>query len=297
MGPTASGKTQLSYDLVKHFPCDIISVDSALIYRDMNIGTAKPTASELATIPHRLVNICDPSERYSVGQFREDAIREIQSIHEQGRLPLLVGGTMMYFHALINGIANLPTADAQIREQLTAEAERIGWNKMHERLQSVDPVSAAQIHPNDPQRIQRALEVYQITNKPMSVLQQESQNKIDFKPISIALSPLERSLLHQRIEQRFDLMLEQGLIDEVKALYQRGDLNPDMPSMRTVGYRQVWKYLEGEYDLATMRYKAIVATRQLAKRQLTWLRSWKDVHWFDTLDSDLLAKVAKVVTL
>lgn len=294
MGPTACGKTDLAVHLAQQFPCDIISVDSALVYRDMTIGTAKPTTSELTIARHRLIDICDPAEVYSAGQFCVDALREINSITSNNRTPLLVGGTMLYFHKLFFGIAELPTADENIRAELIKEAQKIGWNAMHEKLQAVDPVAAVKIKPQDPQRIQRALEVYLLTGRPISQLQKKLESSLlqDFNVISIALIPEDRAWLHDNIAKRFEKMLDAGLIEEVRALRERTELHPNLPSMRIVGYRQVWEYLDGDIDFDTMKLKAIAATRQLAKRQMTWLRSWKNVIVLDPRDVELRRKVA-----
>lgn len=288
MGPTASGKTALSLSLAKKLPVEIISVDSAQIYRGMSIGTGKPTAAELAEVPHHLIDIRDPIEPYSAASFAKDALTLMQSITEKGKIPLLVGGTMLYFRALLQGLAPLPSADPIIRARLLLEAQTLGWGDLHQRLAAVDPLSAERIHPNDPQRIQRALEVFEISGKPMSSFFETAESAIDntianghTSPISdyqihaFAFMPndAERLVLHQKIEQRFKSMLEQGLINEVEALYNRKDLDPTLPAIRAVGYRQVWQFLAGECNYNEMVFKAIVATRQLAKRQITWLRS------------------------
>ncbi len=292
MGPTAAGKTDLAMALVKQLNCEIISVDSALVYRDMDIGTAKPDAELLAVAPHRLINICDPSESYSAANFRQDALREIADIQQQGKIPLLVGGTGLYFRGLEQGLSDLPAANTEIRQQLEAEAQTIGWTKMHQQLAEVDPSSAQRIHPNDPQRIQRALEVYRITGNSMTALcAQAKKQRLPFDVIKLVIAPEQRHILHERIEQRFHLMLKQGFIHEVEKLYQRGDLHLDLPALRAVGYRQVWLHLAGEWDYDTMVYKGIVATRQLAKRQLTWLRNEQDVVWFDSLQANLIEQV------
>lgn len=298
LGPTASGKTDLAIALKQQLPVDIVSVDSAMVYRSMDIGTAKPSAAELAMAPHRLIDICDPAALYSAGQFCADAVREIADITNANHVPLLVGGTMLYFNKLLFGLADLPTANAEIREALVHDAERIGWPAMHARLALVDPVAAAKIKPQDPQRIQRALEVYLITGKPISELQQTHHQALlsEYQVISIALIPQDRAWLHDRIAKRFELMLSQGLIDEVRALRERGDIHPDLPSMRIVGYRQVWEYLDGKIDFDTMKAKGMAATRQLAKRQLTWLRSWKALSVFDPRDANLVEKVLRCVT-
>ena len=282
MGPTASGKTGLAVELCERFPLDIISVDSALVYRGMDIGTAKPDNETLKKAPHRLIDIRDPAERYSAADFCDDALLEMKSITASGRVPLLVGGTMLYFHALEHGLSELPAADPAVRLKLEQQAADIGWAAMHQILQQKDPVAAARIHPNDPQRIQRALEVISLSGQSLSDLQaQSSGSSLDYRIHKIIISPAERSLLHQRIEQRFDLMMEDGFLDEIKGLYGRSDLHADLPSMRAVGYRQAWSYLNGEYTFEQMRDKSIAATRQLAKRQLTWLRRETACIWYD----------------
>ncbi len=287
MGPTASGKTNLAIHLAQHYPVDIISVDSSMVYCGMDIGTAKPTAAELALAPHRLIDIRDPNQPYSAADFREDALREMAEISARGRIPLLVGGTMLYFKVLKEGLADLPQANATIRAQILAQAQAEGWAAIHQQLAQVDAVTAARLKTTDSQRLQRALEVYYVTGVPLSVWHaQQQKQSIPYNIQEVALLPKARDVLHQRIEQRFDLMLEQGLIAEVTALKQRGDLHLDLPSMRSVGYRQVWEYLDGLYDYDEMRFRAIVATRQLAKRQHTWLRSLNDdVHQLDTQDT------------
>ena|SRR3990167_2587578 len=299
MGPTACGKTDLAIRLSQKWQADIISVDSAMVYRGMNIGTAKPQGAELTIAPHRLINLCDPSEVYSTGQFCTDALHEINDIFSHRRTPLLVGGTMLYFHKLLFGLAQLPAADVVLREKLSKEAEKIGLKAMYEKLQAIDPVAAQKIKPQDPQRIQRALEVFYITGKPISQLQQAQHPSllVDCHVISIALIPKDRAWLHDRIEKRFEAMLDAGFIDEVRALYQRGDITLDMPSMRIVGYRQAWEYLDGKVDFETMKQKAIAATRQLAKRQMTWLRSWKNLIVFDPQDPALFEKVCQLVSV
>lgn len=282
MGPTASGKTGLAIELCRHFPLEIISVDSALVYRGMDIGTAKPDAETLRIAPHRLIDIRDASESYSAADFREDALREMRSITAAGKVPLLAGGTMLYFRALEYGLSELPAADPKVRVLLEQQADEIGWPAMHEVLQQKDPRAAARIHPNDPQRIQRALEVIQISGKPMSELQAASGGDgPGYRIQKVIISPQPRSILHQRIAQRFDRMIEAGFIDEIKALHSRSDLNADLPSMRAVGYRQAWDWLEGNCSFEEMREKAIAATRQLAKRQLTWLRRESASVWYD----------------
>jgi tRNA dimethylallyltransferase len=297
LGPTACGKTDLAIKLTQKIPADIISVDSALVYRTMDIGTAKPSPAELKLAPHKLIDVCDPSESYSAGQFCVDALREINLVLSNNRVPLLVGGTMLYFHKLLFGLADLPTADEKIRDQLTKEAEKIGWAAMHAKLQQVDPVAAAKIKPQDPQRIQRALEVFLLTGKPISTLQKNNEPSLlnDYEVISIALIPQDRAWLHDRIAKRFEKMLDEGFMDEVRALHQRSDMHADLPSMRIVGYRQAWEYLDGKIDFDTMKLKAIAATRQLAKRQLTWLRSWKNLAVFDPQDPELFDHVFALI--
>jgi tRNA dimethylallyltransferase len=282
MGPTASGKTALAIELRRHFPVDIVSVDSALVYRGMDIGTAKPDAATLAVAPHALIDIRDPSESYSAAEFRADALREMARITAQGRVPLLAGGTMLYFKALRQGLAELPAADPDVRARLEAEAAEVGWPAMHRRLAGLDPAAAERIHPNDPQRTQRALEVIELSGRPLSELQAEQQaERLDYDVLRLVACPQPRAVLHERIEQRFDAMMAEGFLEEARGLYERGDLHRDLPSMRCVGYRQAWGYLAGEYGLEEMRRRAIVSTRQLAKRQLTWLRQERDALWYD----------------
>ncbi|WP_368163855.1 tRNA (adenosine(37)-N6)-dimethylallyltransferase MiaA [Aeromonas sp. R6-2] len=295
MGPTASGKTDLAIALTRVLPCDIISVDSALIYREMDIGTAKPSAAELAAAPHRLIDILDPSQSYSAADFRRDALREMAEIAGRGRIPLLVGGTMLYFKALLEGLSPLPSADPEVRRQLEEEAERLGWQALHDELSRVDPVAGARIHPNDPQRLTRALEVYRVSGKTLTELTRTQGEALPYRVSQFAIAPEERSELHRRIELRFDLMLQGGLEEEVRRLLERGDLTPDLPSIRCVGYRQMWDYLIGEVGYDEMRYRGIVATRQLAKRQMTWLRGWPDVTWLTTGDEDNVQRVLSVV--
>lgn len=296
MGPTASGKTDAAVRLVQERQCEIISVDSAMIYRGMDIGTAKPDAKILALAPHHLIDICDPTESYSAAQFREDALRLMAEISTAGRTPLLVGGTMLYFKALEEGLSPLPSADADVRKALQNEEAEQGLVSMHQRLAQVDPEAAARIHINDPQRIHRALEVYEISGKSMSQLHAEQQGEaLPYSLRKIALAPVDRSILHQRIEQRFMQMLEQGFVAEVEKLYQRGDLNEQMPSIRCVGYRQVWHYLQGQYDYDTMVEKGIAATRQLAKRQMTWLRSYPGLHWLDSMAPNMYANLLNFI--
>ena len=297
MGPTASGKTDLAVALVETLPMDIISVDSVMVYRGMDIGSAKPDAGTLARAPHRLIDICDPAEPYSAARFRDDALREMADITAQGRIPLLVGGTMLYFRALLNGLSTLPSADADIRTRLEAEAEADGWASLHRRLAEVDPEAAARIHPNDPQRLQRALEVYELTGTPLSELQQSQQadQPLPYRIIKLAVAPADRTILHERIAQRYELMLQNGLVDEVEALRQRGDLHQDMPALRAVGYRQVWEYLGGSLNYTEMVERGIIATRQLAKRQFTWLRSEPDLTLLDSLARGLRETALKFI--
>jgi tRNA dimethylallyltransferase len=282
MGPTASGKTGLAVELCQRFPLEIISVDSALVYRGMDIGTAKPDRKTLELAPHRLIDIRDPAQSYSAADFREDALREMKQITSSGKVPLLVGGTMLYFRALEHGLSRLPAADPEIRTQLAQQAAKIGWPAMHEILREKDPQAASGIHPNDPQRVQRALEVIAISGKRMSELQAKTPgDTLDYRLLKIVISPEPRSVLHERIEQRFDLMINAGFVDEMKSLFARSDLNAGMPSMRAVGYRQGWEWLQGKITFDQMREKAIFATRQLAKRQLTWLRRESTSVWYD----------------
>lgn len=291
-GPTASGKTGVAVELVQRLPVDIISVDSALVYRGMDIGTAKPDAQTLALAPHRLIDIRDPLHAYSAAEFRDDALREMQDIVEHGRIPLLVGGTMLYFRALENGLSDLPGADPQVRARLEAEAEEHGWSAMHARLHKVDPEAAARIHPNDPQRIQRALEVYELSGLPLTELHRRPERKpAPYRFLKIMLAPGERALLHERIAQRFQSMLQAGFLDEVRRLRQRPELHPDLPSMRAVGYRQAWAHLDGSMDETEWVERAIAATRQYAKRQSTWFRGEPDLHRIDSLSADAAAVV------
>jgi len=327
MGPTASGKTDLAMALCEQLPCEIISVDSAMIYRGMDIGTAKPTADELTRAPHRLIDICDPSEIYSAADFRRDALAEMERISAAGRIPLLVGGTMMYFKALIHGMSGLPAASPALRRQLEAEAEKLGWSALHEQLQAADPVAAKLIHPNNRQRLLRALEVVRLTGRPISAFwaaegSQRSQQQTDpqgsgfqgvedytyftqwqadetsslpYTVAQLAMVPPERRVLHDRIHQRFVSMLERGLLDEVRALMSRGDLHQNLPSMRCVGYRQAWSYLSGVDDYDAFVSKGVAATRQLAKRQLTWLRKWSDLNWLDSEDGFIVEAALKKI--
>lgn len=282
MGPTASGKTALAVELVERLPLDIISVDSALIYRGMDIGTAKPDHTTLEIAPHRLIDIRDPSERYSAAAFRQDALAEMAEITRAGRIPLLVGGTMLYFKVLEEGLSDLPEADPGIRARLEHTLDRAGLAALHQRLSRLDPAAAQRIHANDPQRILRALEVIEISGSTLTELQRSSEGlSLAYNVLKLVRAPRDRALLHARIEQRFREMLDQGFEQEVRSLMSRGDLSPEMPSMRAVGYRQMFRYLLGELSRNEMIDRGIIATRQLAKRQFTWLRSCKDCHWLD----------------
>ncbi len=294
MGPTASGKTDLAMRLARERPCGIISVDSALVYRGMDIGTAKPEPELLREFPHRLVDICDPAEAYSAARFREDALQAMAEIQAAGRTPLLVGGTMLYFRALEFGLARLPEADPVVRERISAEAGRLGWAALHQRLAGFDPEAAQRIHPNDPQRLLRALEVFELSGVPLSRLQRETSTDLPFRPLKLALAPLDREDLRERIAERFQAMLRAGFEGEVRRLWARGDLSPDLPSLRAVGYRQMLMYLRGEVDYDRMVELAVNATRQLAKRQMTWLRSYPGIHWLDGT-ADVLAQVLGLV--
>lgn len=294
MGPTASGKTDLAIQLCQALPCDIISVDSALIYKGMDIGTAKPSAEELAKAPHRLIDILDPAQSYSVAEFRRDALAAMAETTQLGRIPLLVGGTMMYFKALLEGLSPLPASDQDVRAELELQAIQEGWQSLHDQLAVIDPVSAQRIHPNDPQRLIRALEVYKLTNKSMTELMQSKSEPIPYRIKQFAIAPDERSVLHQRIAQRFDIMIAQGFEKEVENLRKRSDLHLDLPSIRCVGYRQMWQYLDGNFDQDQMIAKGVAATRQLAKRQLTWLRGWQNVHWLETFAKDNLTNTIKL---
>lgn len=293
MGPTASGKTALAIQMAEQRNCELISVDSALIYRDMDIGTAKPTAEEQAKAPHRLIDILDPSESYSAADFRRDAIIEIENIISRGKTPLLVGGTMMYFKALLEGLSPLPSADDKVRQQIQADADNQGWEALHKELCEIDPVAGERIHPNDPQRLSRALEVYRITGKSLTELTQVKSDNLPYSVSQFAIAPTDRKVLHDLIAKRFLLMLDQGFTEEVALLKARGDLHLDMPSMRCVGYRQCWQYLDNEFDHTTMVEKATAATRQLAKRQLTWLRNWRDLTWLESGNKENLVTLMR----
>ncbi len=291
MGPTASGKTRLALDLARVLPLEVVSVDSAQVYRDMNVGTAKPSAAQRAAVPHHLIDIIDPTEAYSAARFRADALRLIDEIAARGRIPLLVGGTMLYFKALREGLSELPESDAGVRARLDTEAAAHGWPALHAELANVDPETAARLKPADAQRIQRALEVFRVSGKPMSqLLGRRKSAALPFHLIELALVPSDRGALHRRIEARFDTMLKGGLVEELRALRKRYALRPSLPSMRCVGYRQAWQFLEGEIDRDELRNRGIFATRQLAKRQLTWLRATPGIRSFDCLDPTVAAK-------
>lgn len=295
MGPTAAGKTDLAVALAQHQNCEIISVDSALIYRGMDIGSAKPDAATLDLAPHHLLDIREPSASYSVAEFCADALALMADITARGKVPLLVGGTMMYYKALLDGLADLPASDADIRQQLEADAAALGIPALHARLAKVDPIAAQRLHNTDSQRVLRALEVYQLTGETLSShWARQADYSLPYKVTSIGIWPPERGILHKRIEQRFQLMLEQGFEQEVVALRDRGDLNLSMPSMRCVGYRQMWQYLDGDYNYETLIHKGVVATRQLAKRQLTWLRKWPDLHYIDSMEPKLAFTVSQI---
>jgi tRNA dimethylallyltransferase len=296
MGPTASGKTAAALELVRHLPCDIISVDSAQVYRHMDIGTAKPDAATLNEAPHHLIDIVDPVDRYSAARFRADALEAMTKISAQGRIPLLAGGTMLYFKALSEGLSTLPEADAATRAAIDARAAREGWPALHAELGKLDPETAARLDPNDAQRIQRALEVCYVEGRPLSeLLRLPKGTGLPYRVIRVALAPSDRSELHRRIAVRFDRMLNAGLVQELEGLRRRFALNPSLPAMRCVGYRQVWDHLDGMLSHTELRDKGIAATRQLAKRQLTWLRSTADVRVFDCLDANAATQALEFV--
>ncbi|MEG9499526.1 tRNA (adenosine(37)-N6)-dimethylallyltransferase MiaA [Mannheimia indoligenes] len=285
MGPTASGKTDLAIALRQELPVEVISVDSALIYKGMDIGTAKPSKAELALAPHRLIDILDPTESYSAMNFHSDALREMADITAQGRIPLLVGGTMLYYKALLEGLSPLPSADPTIRAEIEARAKQQGWAVLHQELVKIDPVAGARINPNDSQRINRALEVFYITGRTMTELTAQQGEALPYNILQFAIAPEDRAVLHQRIEQRFHKMIDLGFEEEVKRLFLREDLHINLPSIRCVGYRQMWEYLQGDISLDEAIFKGICATRQLAKRQITWLRGWQgELTWLDSLD-------------
>jgi tRNA dimethylallyltransferase len=297
MGPTASGKTALAIELVQRLPLEIVSVDSAQIYKTMDIGTGKPDAKTLTLAPHRLIDFLDPLESYSAARFCEDARREMANIRAAGKVPLLVGGTMLYFKALRDGLASMPAADERVRADILNQASAEGWAAIHTELAAVDPIAASRIHPNDPQRLQRALEVFLVSGRSLSDWQAMQSPLPDGGDAFVFLSiqPVDRSVLHQRIERRFRHMLEDGLVGEVEALYARGDLGPELPSVRSVGYRQVWQYLSQEVGYDGMVEKGIIATRQLAKRQITWLRGWSSLQNFDSDDKNLIDGVIRSI--
>ncbi|MCF7531810.1 tRNA (adenosine(37)-N6)-dimethylallyltransferase MiaA [Pseudomonas petrae] len=304
MGPTAAGKTDLAIELTKVLPCELISVDSALVYRGMDIGTAKPSKALLDKYPHRLIDILDPSQSYSAADFRTDALQAMAEITARGKIPLLVGGTMLYFKALLEGLADMPAADAEIRAQIEAQAASQGWQALHDELASIDPVSAARIHPNDPQRLIRALEVFRVSGMSMTAHREQQsaqsaqasasgRHQLPYTVANLAIGPTDRKVLHDRIAVRFRQMLDEGFVEEVIALRSRGDLHSNLPSIRAVGYRQVWDHLDGKLTRDEMQERGIIATRQLAKRQFTWLRSWQDLHWLDSLACDNLPRALK----
>lgn len=324
MGPTAAGKTDLAMALCEQLPCDIISVDSAMIYRGMNIGTAKPSPVELARAPHRLIDVCDPVDTYSAADFRHDALREMAAVTAAGRIPLLVGGTMMYFKALLSGLSDLPPADPALRRALEQKANEQGWPALHDELRRQDPIAADRIHPNNRQRLLRALEVIRLTGTPISTLwrgeqggaadtgadtkviedypyftrwQADETDSLPYTVTQLAIAPSQRQHLHDRIRLRFLQMLEQGFVEEVRGLMARGDLSPDLPSMRCVGYRQVWSHLAGDFGIDALVEKGAAATRQLAKRQMTWLRKWPDAHWLETDSRQNAALALKIIEL
>lgn len=295
MGATGTGKTELGIQLLDEFPFEIINVDSAQVFKDMNIGTAKPDTETLKHAPHKLLDFIDPADAYSAADFRQDALEEMRKITTAGKIPLLVGGTMLYFRALINGIANLPSANSEFRAKLQAEADEKGWHRLHERLQNIDPESAARIHPNDPQRLQRALEVYELTGIPLTTHHKTSHHEtLPYRLLKFALIPRDREQLRQRLALRFEQMLDEGLIEEVQRLHKREDLSINLPSIRCVGYRQIWEYLNDEIDYNMMKERAIVATRQLAKRQMTWLRSEQRIVKLYMEDENLAAVKCKI---
>ncbi len=296
MGPTASGKSALAVELAQALHGEIISVDSALVFKDMDIGTAKPTLAERGGIEHHLIDILDVSDSFSTGQFRNEALRLMADITTRGKLPILVGGTMLYFNALTQGLAELPPANTEIRAKLEAELERDGNIALHRRLEKVDIRAAKRIHPNDPQRVQRALEVFELTGKAMSDFFADNQQTLPYRIQKFVIAPEDRKVLHEIIAQRFHKMLEQGFLSEVEKLYLRGDLHDKLPAIRAVGYREAWSYFQGDYDLPTMTEKAIIATRQLAKRQFTWLRRETDAHSLITGQKNMLAQIQAILT-
>ncbi len=295
-GPTASGKTDLAIDLSDRLPIEIVSVDSVMVYRGLNIGSAKPDQKILNNYPHHLIDICDPSVNYSLGDFYEDANEAIKFIHSKERIPMLVGGTMMYFNTLTKGLSDLPSSDQAIRKKLEDEADEIGWPELHKRLSKIDPVSGEKIEANDKQRIQRALEVYELSGKPLSSFFSDNRKKSDYEFFNISLFPDDREILYKRIEDRFDQMLDHGLVDEVSALLNRPDLSSSHNSMKSIGYKEVCAHLEGKQTLIEAKEKSILATRRLAKRQLTWLRSLDDSQKINTFDNDLNKKLYNLIS-
>ena len=296
MGPTASGKTRLALALADAFLIEVVSVDSAQVYREMDVGTAKPSPSERRAVPHHLIDIIDPTESYSAARFRADALRLMEEITARGRIPLLAGGTMLYFKALREGLSDLPESNVEVRAQIDAEAAARGWPAMHHELARVDPETAARLKPRDSQRIERALEVFRITGTPMSKwIARGKKSGLPFHLVQLALVPSDRSALHRRIEERFDAILEKGLVEELRALRERYALRPGLPSMRCVGYRQAWQFLEGEFDRDELRNRGIFATRQLAKRQLTWLRGMPGVRAFDNFAPGVEASIRDLI--
>lgn len=288
MGPTASGKTGLALELARKLPLEIVSVDSAQVYRGMDIGTAKPTAQQRAQVPHHLLDVLDPADPYSAARFRTDALRLIDEIRARSHMPLLAGGTMLYFQVLLKGLSDLPSASPELRARLSEEARRQGWPAMHQKLASLDPQSAARLHPNDSQRIQRALEIVELTGEPIRRQRDDAKSGgMDGSVIKLGLNPPDRKVLHEQVRQRFEQMMKTGFLDEVARLRARGDLHTDLPSMRAVGYRQLWGHLDGAYDLKTAVEKGIAATRQLVKRQLTWLRAETGLYCLDPSQPDV----------
>ena len=295
-GPTASGKTDLTIDLSDRLPIEIVSVDSVMVYRGLNIGSAKPDQKPLNNYPHHLIDICDPSVNYSLGDFYEDANEAIKLIHSKERIPMLIGGTMMYFNTLTKGLSDLPSSDQAIRKKLEDEADEIGWPELHKRLSKIDPVSGEKIEANDKQRIQRALEVYELSGKPLSSFFSDNRKKSDYEFFNISLFPDDREILYKRIEDRFDQMLDHGLVDEVRALLNRPELSSSHNSMKSIGYKEICAHLEGKQTLIEAKEKSILATRRLAKRQLTWLRSLDDSQKINTFDNDLNKKLYNLIS-
>lgn len=296
MGPTATGKTDIAVELFNRLPIELISVDSAMVYRGMDIGTAKPSKVLLKKVPHRLIDVCEPDETYSAARFRRDALQAIDEIHTDQRVPLLVGGSGLYFRSLESGISDLPDADEEVRQQLESEANELGWEAMHRRLAGIDPVAADRIHPNDPQRIQRALEIYEISGRNMTDhFKDETSRPLPFEVIKIILNPEDRIMLYERIKTRFLKMLDQGFVEEVRTFYGNDRFCGTLSAMRMVGYRQIWDYLDGKMDYGQMVEKGIIATRQLAKRQMTWLRKEENAIFFDCGESELVDKIQGIL--